>query len=87
MQDNRIDAFYLRLSLEDGDVAEGNLNESCSITSQRLCVGQFLGSHTELGNDFQEFVDDGYSDQYGATSGSEASQDGGTGTCKNDCGS
>lgn len=61
MQDNRIDAFYLRLSLEDGDVAEGNLNESCSITSQRLCVGQFLGSHTELGNDFQEFADDGYS--------------------------
>ena len=61
MQDNRIDAFYLRLSLEDGDVAEGNLNESCSITSQRLCVEQFLGTHPELGSDFQEFADDGYS--------------------------
>lgn len=61
MQDNRIDAFYLRLSLEDGDVAEGNLNESCSITSQRLCVEQFLRTHPELGSDFQEFADDGYS--------------------------
>ena len=61
MQDNRIAAFYLRLSLEDGDVAEGNLNESCSITSQRLCVEQFLRTHPELGSDFQEFADDGYS--------------------------
>ena len=58
---NRIDAYYLRLSLEDGDVAEGNINESCSITSQRMCVQQFLGAHPELGADFKEFSDDGYS--------------------------
>ena len=61
MLDNRIDAYYLRLSLEDGDVAEGNLEESCSITSQRLCVKQFLAAHPELGADFKEFADDGYS--------------------------
>lgn len=61
MLDNRIDAYYLRLSLEDGDVAEGNINESCSITSQRMCVQQFLGAHPELGADFKEFSDDGYS--------------------------
>lgn len=61
MLDNRIDAYYLRLSLEDGDVAEGTINESCSITSQRSCVMQFLGAHPELGGDFKEFSDDGYS--------------------------
>ena len=61
MLDNRIDAYYLRLSLEDGDVAEGNINESCSITSQRSCIMQFLGAHPELGGDFKEFSDDGYS--------------------------
>jgi hypothetical protein len=59
MLDNRIDTYYLRLSLEDGDVAEGNLEESCSITSQRLCVKQFLAAHPELGADFKEFADDG----------------------------
>lgn len=61
MLDNRIDAYYLRLSLEDGDVAEGNINESCSITSQRMCVQQFLWAHPELGDGFKEFSDDGYS--------------------------
>ena len=49
MQDNRIDAYYLRLSLEDGDVAEGNAEESCSIASQRMCMNQFL----EAGRGFQ----------------------------------
>ncbi len=61
MQDNRINACYFRLSLEDGDVAAGNVTESCSIASQRLCVEQFLGEHKELGDGFQEFIDDGYS--------------------------
>ena len=61
MLDNRIDAYYLRLSFEDGDVAEGNIHESCSITSQRSCITQFLGAHPELGGDFKEFSDDGYS--------------------------
>lgn len=61
MRDNRMNTYYLRLSLEDGDVAEGDLEESCSITSQRLCVKQFLDAHSSLGTNFQEFVDDGYS--------------------------
>jgi len=61
MLDKYMNTYYLRLSLEDGDVAEGNIEESCSITSQRLCVQQFLAAHKELGSDFEEFSDDGYS--------------------------
>ena len=61
MQDNRMNAYYLRLSLEDGDVTEGNQDESCSITSQRICVQQFIDTHAELGENYKEFVDDGYS--------------------------
>lgn len=60
-RNNQIDAYYLRLSLEDGDVAEGTAEESCSITSQRRCVQQYISAHEDVGNDFQEFVDDGYS--------------------------
>ena len=59
--DSRMNAFYLRLSLEDGDVADGCIEESCSITSQRLCIQRFLSAHSELGADFKEFADDGYS--------------------------
>lgn len=59
--DRRINAYYLRLSLEDGDVADGTVEESCSITSQRLCVQRFLNAHNELEVDFKEFVDDGCS--------------------------
>ncbi len=61
MLDRQIDVYYLRLSLEDGDVTEGNAEESCSITSQRRCVQQFLSVHQDIGTDFQEFVDDGFS--------------------------
>ena len=61
MQDKKINAYYLRLSLEDGDVAEGGIEESCSIVSQRLCVQQFIASHSDLQGDYREFSDDGYS--------------------------
>lgn len=58
---NKIDAYYLRLSLEDGDVTDGNIEESCSIGSQRRCIQQFIMTHPDIGNSFREFVDDGYS--------------------------
>lgn len=61
MRSDRINAYYLRLSLEDGDVADGSMEESCSISSQRLCVKQFITAHSDLGTTFQEFIDDGYS--------------------------
>ena len=54
---------YLRISQEDGDVANGSVDESVSIQSQRLCISQYLLNHPEIGNydDFEELVDDGYS--------------------------
>ncbi len=55
MQD-KIGICYLRLSVEDAAQGESN-----SITSQRKCVQQFLQEHSELGENFEELVDDGYS--------------------------
>ena len=52
---------YLRLSLEDGDVASGNSNESQSIESQRKCCRQFRAEYPDLMDGFEEIVDDGYS--------------------------
>ena len=54
---------YLRISQEDGDVANGSADESVSIQSQRLCISRYLLNHPEIGNydDFEELVDDGYS--------------------------
>lgn len=52
---------YLRLSMEDNDVAIGNGAESVSIGSQRLCIDQYIAAHPDLGTGFEELVDDGYS--------------------------
>lgn len=54
---------YLRLSLEDDEVAEGTEAESFSIGSQRLCIQQYIEAHPDLGRycDFEELIDDGYS--------------------------
>lgn len=54
------DLYYLRLSKEDGDVADGT-EESCSIGSQRLCIHRFLRDQGLNPNSFEEIVDDGYS--------------------------
>lgn len=60
--DDRIDAYYLRLSLEDKDVDAGNALESDSISAQRLCIGNFVQENFNTSAEhFQEFVDDGYS--------------------------
>ena len=52
---------YLRLSKEDGDIAEGISGESVSIVSQRACIGQYIGAHADLNGAFEEIIDDGYS--------------------------
>lgn len=52
---------YLRLSMEDNDVATGYGAESVSIGSQRLCIDQYITAHADLGTGFEELIDDGYS--------------------------
>ena len=50
------DIMYLRLSEEDDE-----RDESCSIASQRGCIERYLSDRGDLGTDFEEIVDDGYS--------------------------
>lgn len=59
--DSRKTYSYLRLSQEDGDIAHGSDSESCSISSQRSCIQQFLAAHPDLPDTCMEVVDDGYS--------------------------
>lgn len=61
MQYDKIDVMYMRLSLEDGDVASGKAEESCSIGSQRKCIEEYINRNAELPTDFTEYVDDGFS--------------------------
>lgn len=61
MQYSKQDIAYLRLSLEDGDVATGDSAESCSITSQRQCIQAFADKYSDVPSDLVEYVDDGYS--------------------------
>lgn len=56
-----MDIYYLRLSKEDGDVVEGTVEESCSISSQRICVHRFLKDQRMDPDSFEEIIDDGYS--------------------------
>lgn len=59
----RMKLSYLRLSKEDTEVALGTEAESFSISSQRLCIQQYIEMHPDLGksSEFEELVDDGYS--------------------------
>lgn len=61
MLDDKLDIYYLRLSLEDGDTEDGIAEESCSIKSQRYCVHRYLQDHSFQIENFTEIVDDGYS--------------------------
>lgn len=61
MQVSQIDASYLRLLLEDEEVAKGEQDESISISSQRLCISEYAKSHPEVPSEWTEFVDDGHS--------------------------
>ena len=53
-------AIYLRLSREDGDVAEGSKEVSNSIANQKELVMDFIKSHPEI-TVYDTYVDDGYS--------------------------
>lgn len=53
-------AIYLRLSREDGDVAEGSKLVSNSITNQKALIMDFLKSNPEL-KVHTVYADDGYS--------------------------
>ncbi|MBQ8167632.1 MAG: recombinase family protein [Lachnospiraceae bacterium] len=61
MQFDKIDASYIRLSLEDEEVARGIQDESGSIASQRICIDEYVRSHPNVPKELTEFVDDGYS--------------------------
>lgn len=61
MLDNKLDIYYLRLSMEDGDVEDGNAEESCSIKSQRFCIQKYLQDNSFRAESFMEIADDGYS--------------------------
>ena len=51
-------ALYLRLSKEDGDM----IDESNSITNQRLILRKFVEQRQELeGFEIKEYIDDGFS--------------------------
>ena len=52
-------AFYLRLSVADGDIGRGK-DESNSIENQRLLLRSFLEGRKEMGGEVREYVDDGY---------------------------
>lgn len=53
-------AVYLRLSREDGDVAEGGKQVSNSIANQKELVMDYLKSHPEI-TVVSTYVDDGFS--------------------------
>ena len=56
-------AFYLRLSLADGDLGKNNKDESNSIENQRLILQNFVESMDVLDGDVTEYVDDGHTER------------------------
>ena len=53
-------AFYLRLSIADGDLKEGEKDESNSIENQRELLRRYVEINDDLDGDVTEYVDDGY---------------------------
>lgn len=53
-------AFYLRLSMADGDLGKDNKDESNSIENQRELLKSYIDANDELDVDVVEYVDDGY---------------------------
>ncbi len=54
-------AFYLRLSIADGDLGKNEKDESNSIENQRLLLQSHLKAMEMPEDDISEYVDDGYS--------------------------
>jgi DNA invertase Pin-like site-specific DNA recombinase len=53
-------AYYLRLSMADGDLGKDHKDESNSIENQRLLLEKFVASRDDLSGDVKEYIDDGY---------------------------
>ena len=54
-------AFYLRLSIADGDLGKNDKDESNSIENQRILLQTYLKAKELPENDIAEYIDDGYS--------------------------
>lgn len=54
-------AFYLRLSIADGDLGKNDKDESNSIENQRILLQTYLKAKEFPENDIAEYIDDGYS--------------------------
>ena len=52
--------LYLRLSLADGDIREGEKDESNSIENQRELLRRYVEASDDLFGEIIEYVDDGY---------------------------
>lgn len=53
-------AFYLRLSMADGDLGKDNKDESNSIENQRELLQSFVESKEEFTDEVFEYIDDGF---------------------------
>lgn len=53
-------AFYLRLSLSDGDLGKDEKDESYSIENQRKLLQTFVESSDEFNGKVREYIDDGF---------------------------
>lgn len=60
MASKEIIAFYLRLSVSDGDLGKDKKDESNSIENQRLLLQTFVDSRDDIAGPIREYVDDGY---------------------------
>ena len=54
-------AFYMRLSIADGDVRNDEKEESNSIENQRAALYDFVARRKDLIGEVVEYIDDGYS--------------------------
>ena len=53
-------AFYLRLSIADGDLKNGDKDESNSIENQRELLRRYVEANEDLSGEIVEYIDDGY---------------------------
>lgn len=53
-------AFYLRLSMSDGDLGKDEKDESYSIENQRNLLQTFVENSEDLEGNIREYIDDGY---------------------------
>ena len=54
-------AFYLRLSMADGDLGKDGKDESNSIENQRAILSDFVERRDDVTGEVVEYIDDGYS--------------------------